>query len=64
VIKGGKISSAAISRCGTRYSCSVINALVSEVVTRQAVPVDHISRATDSSNAYKQAVTNALANAV
>ncbi|MDO8689555.1 MAG: FMN-binding protein [Dehalococcoidia bacterium] len=63
VIKGGKISSASISRCQTRYPCSDVNALVQEVVARQAVPVDHVSRATDSSNAYKQAVASALSGA-
>jgi uncharacterized protein with FMN-binding domain len=63
VVQGGKIVSASVSRCLTRYSCSYVSQLVSETVSRQAVPVSHISGATDSSQAYKQAVQNALAKA-
>ena len=63
VIKDGKISSASISRCMTRYPCSYVDRLVNEVVASQAVPVDHVSRATDSSNAFKQAVAQAIAEA-
>jgi uncharacterized protein with FMN-binding domain len=61
VINGGKIVSASVSTCLTRYSCSEVNALVREALQRQGVPVNHISGATDSSNAYKQAVAAALA---
>ncbi len=63
VINDGKIASARISRCMTRYPCSDVNPLVSEVVAHQAVPVDHVSGATDSSTAFKQAVKAALAKA-
>lgn len=64
VIKNGKIDSASVSRCSTRYPCSDVNPLVRAVITTQSVPVDHVSGATDSSNAYKQAVAQALAKAV
>lgn len=63
VIQGGKIVSAAISQCGTRYSCSKVDALPGEVVARQSGAVDFVSGATDSSKAYQGAVTNALAQA-
>jgi uncharacterized protein with FMN-binding domain len=63
VIQGGKIVSAAVSRCLTRYPCSQISELPGKVVARQGVTVDHVSGATDSSTAYRQAVANALAKA-
>ncbi len=63
VIKDGKIASAAVSRCGTRYPCSDVNPLIKQVLSRQSAPVDYVSGATDSSQAYTQAVKNALAQA-
>lgn len=63
VVQGGKVVSADISRCGTRYSCSVIAALPGEVVARQSAQVDFVSGATASSIAYQQAVAQALAQA-
>jgi uncharacterized protein with FMN-binding domain len=63
VVEGGRIVSASVSRCMTRYSCSDVNSLVREALSRQGVPVNHVSGATDSSNAYKQAIANALAKA-
>jgi uncharacterized protein with FMN-binding domain len=63
VIAGGKIVSANVTGCGTRYPCSRVNSLVREVVAKQAPPVDIVSGATDSSYAYVDAVTQALAQA-
>ena len=63
VIQGGKITSASVSSCNTRYPCSNVASLVKLVVTQQAVPVNHVSGATDSSTAYKTAVAKALAQA-
>lgn len=63
VIKNGKITSADVSDCGTRYPCSDVNPLIDEVVSRQGTPVHYMSGATDSSNAYTQAVKSALAQA-
>lgn len=60
VITGGKLVSASVSACLTRYSCSEVNPLIREALQRQGVPVNHVSGATDSSNAYKQAVAAAL----
>ena len=63
VIKDGKITSANVVSCSTRYSCSDVDPLVSEAVSTQGVLVHYISGATDSSDAYNQALLNALAQA-
>lgn len=63
VIQGGKIVSASISRCGTRYPCSRIASLPDQVVAQQNTDVDLVSGASDSSDAYLEAVSNALAQA-
>lgn len=61
VVQGGKIVSAKISQCLTRYPCSMIAGLPGEVVAQQSAAVDFVSGATDSSTAFQQAVANALA---
>ena len=63
VIKNGKITSANVSSCGTRYPCSDVNPLINEVLSKQAVPVHYVSGATDSSQSYIGAVKSALAQA-
>ncbi len=69
LIQGGKIVSAAISQCLTRYSCSwisprvpsaVLPDLPQEVVERQSAKVDYVSGATESSYAFADAITAAL----
>ncbi len=60
VVKNGKITSANVTSCGTRYPCSDINPLISAAVSKQGVPASRVSGATDSSQAYRQALTNAL----
>jgi uncharacterized protein with FMN-binding domain len=63
VIKGGRIQSAVISQCRTRYSCSVIKELPRQVAQRQSPEVDYVSGATESTNAYYYALVEALAKA-
>lgn len=63
VIRGGRIASAAVTRCGTTYPCQYMGPLEQEVVHTQAAPVDYVSGATASSIAYQQAVSQALAKA-
>lgn len=63
VIEGGKIVSANITGCGTKYPCSKVASLPGQVVARQTASVNHVSGATDSSNAYMGAVAAALAQA-
>ncbi len=64
VVRGGKIVSANITQCGTRYPCSQIASLPGQVVARQSSTIDLVSGATDSSQAYQGAIKNALAKAV
>jgi uncharacterized protein with FMN-binding domain len=63
VIEGGRIVRAAIAQCFTRYSKNVIAQLPGQVVVRQSADVDQVSRATESSDAFYQAVTEALTRA-
>jgi uncharacterized protein with FMN-binding domain len=63
VIRNGRIYSAEISRCLTRYSCSWISHLLPQVVERQSADVDYVSGATQSSNALYYAVLQALQQA-
>lgn len=63
VIEGGKIASATIAQCLTRYSCNVIDRLPPEVAQRQSPEVDYISGATQSTNAFYYAVVDALSKA-
>jgi uncharacterized protein with FMN-binding domain len=63
VIEGGRIASALISQCRTRYSCSVIDRLPPQVAQRQSPDVDYVSGATQSADAFYGAVVAALAKA-
>jgi len=64
VIQAGKIASAEIAQCLTRYSCSVIRNTPSQLVARQNPDaIDNVSGATQSVDAYYYAVTAALKEA-
>ncbi|MEZ5318905.1 MAG: FMN-binding protein [Vicinamibacterales bacterium] len=63
VIEGGRIASAKISECWTRYPCSWIAKLPPQVAERQSPEVDFVSGATQSTNAFYYAVIQALAKA-
>jgi len=60
VIEAGRIASATISQCRTRYSCSVIGRLPPQVAQRQSPNVDYVSGATQSADAFYGAVVEAL----
>ena len=71
-IQDGKIVTAAITQCLTRYSCSwisprvpnpVLPDLPREVVERQSPKIDYVSGATESSYAFADAITAALSKA-
>ncbi len=62
-VQNGHITSAWISQCYTRYSCSWIAALPPQVVARQSANVDYVSGATQSTNAFYYAVVEALTKA-
>jgi uncharacterized protein with FMN-binding domain len=63
VIDNGRIASATIAQCLTRYSCSVIAKLPPEVAERQSPEVDYVSGATQSTDAFYYAVVEALSKA-
>jgi uncharacterized protein with FMN-binding domain len=60
VVQAGRIVSAEITQCLTRYSCSVIDMLPGQVLDRQNAFVDLISGATESANAFSNAIFRAL----
>ncbi len=59
-IQNGRIAAAKITGASTRYPASVISSLPGTVVAQQSTNVDIVSGATDSSNAYLDAVDSAL----
>ena len=63
VIAGGRIASATISQCLTRYSCDVISSLIPQPAQRQNADVDNVSGATQSADAFSGAVAEALTKA-
>lgn len=63
VIEGGRIASARISQCWTRYPCTWITKLPPQVAERQSPEVDYVSGATQSTNAFYYAVVEALRKA-
>ena len=62
-IANGEIVNAWISQCLTNYSCSWIERLPPQVITRQSAEVDYVSGATQSANAFYNAVVGALRSA-
>jgi len=62
-IRAGRIVSAYITQCLTRYSCSRIAAIIPQVVERQSAEVDYVSGATQSTDAFYYAIVEALAKA-
>lgn len=62
-IREGHIVSAKITQCLTRYSCSWIDDLPSQVTARQSAEVDFVSGATHSSDAFRGAIADALTKA-
>ena len=62
-IQAGRIVEAKVVQCLTRYSCNWIEPLYPQVVVRQSAQVDYISGASESSDAFYDAVTEALKKA-
>jgi uncharacterized protein with FMN-binding domain len=62
-IEGGRISNVALTRVTTSYPAARIAALPAQVVTRQSAQVDRVSGATSSTQAFQQAVLQALSQA-
>ena len=63
VIKNGRIKSATIAQCLTRYSCDIIDELLPQVAKKQSPNVDNVSGATQSADAFYYAVYDALLKA-
>jgi uncharacterized protein with FMN-binding domain len=63
VIENGRIASAAISKCWTRYPCTWIVKLPPQVAARQSPETDYVSGATQSTNAFYYGVVEALGKA-
>jgi uncharacterized protein with FMN-binding domain len=63
VIAGGRITSATISQCLTRYTCDIIGRLPPQVIERQSAEVDYVTGATQSADAFYYAVVQALGKA-
>lgn len=62
-VQGGQITAVRITNSTTHYSTSRIAQLPGEVVSAQSANIKLVSGATYSSQAFKQAVTQALAQA-
>jgi uncharacterized protein with FMN-binding domain len=62
-IQGGTIANVAITQVTTQYPVSRIAALPGQVVARQSAQVDRVTGATYSTQAFQQAVQQALATA-
>ncbi|HYL39669.1 MAG TPA: hypothetical protein VEV17_27380, partial [Bryobacteraceae bacterium] len=60
VIEGGRIISAEITNCQTRYACDIIDSLPPKVIQRQKNRFDIVGGATESAYAYYGAVYWAL----
>jgi uncharacterized protein with FMN-binding domain len=61
VITGGRIVSATITQCLTRYPCTPwLTGLPAQVIRKQSPNVDYVSGASDSTDAFYGAVYDAL----
>ena len=63
VIEEGKITVARVERCLTRYSCSWITPIPPRILIKQGTTYDYVSGATESSDAFQDAVAEALSQA-
>lgn len=63
VVEAGRIASATIAQCYTRYPCTVISMLPPQVPQRQSAEVDRVSSATESADAFYFAIVDALEKA-
>jgi uncharacterized protein with FMN-binding domain len=63
VIEEGKIAVARVEQCLTRYSCNWITPIPPRILIKQATTYDYVSGATESSDAFQDAVSEALSQA-
>ena len=63
VIENGRITVARVERCLTRYSCNWIVPIPPRILAKQGTTYDYVSGATESSDAFQDAVSEALSTA-
>jgi len=63
VVEEGRITVARVEKCLTRYSCNWIIPIPPRILSKQATTYDYVSGATESSDAFQDAVNEALAQA-
>lgn len=63
VIEDGRITVARVERCLTRYSCNWITPIPPRILLKQGTTYDYVSGATESSDAFQDAVAEALSQA-
>jgi len=63
VVESGRITVARVERCLTRYSCNWITPIPPRILLKQGTTYDYVSGATESSDAFQDAVSEALSQA-
>ena len=63
IVEEGKIVTARVERCLTRYSCNWITPIPPRILAKQGTTYDYVSGATESSDAFQDAVAEALSQA-
>ena len=63
MIENGRITVARVERCLTRYSCNWITPIPPRILLKQGTTYDYVSGATESSDAFQDAVAEALSQA-
>ena len=64
VVEGGRITAARVEQCLTRYSCAWIAPIPPVILRQQGTTYDYVSGATESSDAFQEAVADALSHAL
>ena len=63
VIESGRITAARVEKCLTRYSCNWVDPIPPRILLKQGTTYDYVSGATESSDAFQDAVAEALSQA-
>ena len=64
IVEGGRITTAKVAQCLTRYSCAWIAPIPPVIIEQQGTTYDYVSGATESSDAFQNAVADALSHAL
>jgi len=63
VVENGRITAARVEKCLTRYSCNWVDPIPPRILLKQGTTYDYVSGATESSDAFQDAVAEALSQA-